>query len=69
MQPVYIQGGLRTPIGILHGQYKTVRPEHLGAHVLKALWQQYGPEALTDTMIICGNAVGTGGNIGRLAAL
>ena len=86
MQSVYIQGGLRTPIGIFHGQYKVVRPEFLGAHVLTSLWQQFGQPIerncqrkfavqtetssyATNMMIICGNAVGTGGNIGRLAAL
>lgn len=73
MQSVYIQGGLRTPIGNLQGQYKTVRPEQLGGHVLKALWQEFGDSGVTskatEAMIICGNAVGTGGNIGRLAAL
>ncbi|MDY3973771.1 beta-ketoacyl synthase N-terminal-like domain-containing protein [uncultured Veillonella sp.] len=62
---VYIMGGLRTPIGVYKGQYKMIRPEFLGAAVLNELHRQgYKAEE-----IICGNAVGTGGNIGRLMSL
>lgn len=60
---VYIHKGLRTAIGIVGGQYKEVRPEHLGAQLLEAF-----PTDGLDS-ILCGNAVGTGGNIGRLMAL
>lgn len=62
---VYIMGGLRTPIGVYKGQYKKIRPEFLGAAVLNELSRK-GYKA---DEIICGNAVGTGGNIGRLMAL
>ncbi len=65
LSPVYIMGGLRTPIGSYKGQFKTIKPEILGARVLDALYAQY-PKA---DEIICGNAVGTGGNIGRLTAM
>lgn len=65
LSSVYIMGGLRTPIGSYKGQFKHIRPEHLGAQVLNALHETYG--AVDE--IICGNAVGTGGNIGRLTAL
>ena len=58
-------GGLRTPIGVYKGQYKKIRPEFLGAAVLNELSRK-GYKA---DEIICGNAVGTGGNIGRLMAL
>ncbi|WP_298705683.1 acetyl-CoA C-acyltransferase [uncultured Veillonella sp.] len=62
---VYIMGGLRTPIGVYKGQYKRIRPELLGAALLNELQRRgYGADE-----IICGNAVGTGGNIGRLMAL
>ena len=30
---VYIQGGLRSPIGVLNGQYKNTRPEILGCTI------------------------------------
>lgn len=65
LSPVYIMGGLRTPIGSYKGQFKSIKPEILGARVLDALYEQYPKVA----EIICGNAVGTGGNIGRLTAL
>ena len=65
LSPVYIMGGLRTPIGSYKGQFKSIKPEILGARVLDALYEQYPDVA----EIICGNAVGTGGNIGRLTAL
>lgn len=67
MVDVYIQGGLRTPIGLFQKQYASMRPEYLGAGILNALKKRY-PECHIDD-IICGNAVGTGGNIGRLTGL
>ena len=30
---VYIHGGLESPIGVLNGQYKNMRPEILGASI------------------------------------
>lgn len=66
MSEVYIVGGLRTPIGVANGQFKTVRPEILAAHVLRALVKKYNCKA---ECLIAGNAVGTGGNIARLSAL
>lgn len=65
LSPVYIMGGLRTPIGSYKGQFKSIKPEILGARILDALYVQY-PKV---DEIICGNAVGTGGNIGRLTSL
>lgn len=62
---VYIMGGLRTPIGVYKGQYKYIRPELLGAALLNELFDR---DYKADE-IICGNAVGTGGNIGRLMSL
>ncbi|MDY5481376.1 MAG: acetyl-CoA C-acyltransferase [Veillonella caviae] len=63
---VYIHHGLRTPIGVVNGQYKYMRPELLGAKVIDQLL------CTTDGDIhglFCGNAVGTGGNIARLMGL
>ena len=67
MEKVYILGGLRTPIVTKNGRFKTIRPEHLGAAVLRELMHQYHLQIVDG--IFCGNAVGTGGNIARLMAL
>lgn len=67
MNRVFLAGGLRSHIGIRNGIFKHIRPEVLGGRVARALCQKYGiqgPDAL-----ICGNAVGPGGNIGRLLLL
>lgn len=62
-RPVYIAEAIRSPIGVYRGQFKGIRPEHLGAYVL-----QYVDTLHIDGLFI-GNAVGTGGNIGRLMSL
>jgi acetyl-CoA C-acetyltransferase len=67
MEKVYIIGGLRSYIGLKNGVYKNVLPEILGAEVLKSLIDKYNLTNIDE--IICGNAVGTGGNITRLMAL
>ncbi len=67
MRRVFLVGGLRTHIGVRYGIFKTVRPELLGGAIVHELSKRYGvngPDAL-----ICGNAVGPGGNMGRLIAL
>lgn len=64
---VYIGFGLRTPIGIKGKQFKHYRPELLGAHLLNQI-KKIESESNIDS-IICGNTVGTGGNIGRLMTL
>ena len=67
MNRVFLLGGLRTHIGVRGGIFKTVRPELLGGAVVKKLCEVYGvrgPDAL-----VCGNAVGPGGNLGRLLLL
>lgn len=66
-QEVYILGGLRTPLGAKNGQFKDIRPEHLGAAVLRELCQRYELTKLDG--IFGGNATGTGGNLTRLMAL
>ncbi len=63
----YILGGLRTPIVVAGTKFKSLRPEIFGAEVLRALRQKFFLERVDE--IICGNAVGTGGNISRLMAL
>lgn len=64
---VYIHGGLRSPIGVLNGQYKNTRPEVLGAQLINELIKRYEIDSVDG--VFCGNAVGTGGNIGRLMSL
>ena len=64
---VYIHGGLRSPIGVLNGQYKNTRPEILGAQLINELIKVHEINSVDG--IFCGNAVGTGGNIGRLMGL
>ena len=65
---VYLLGGFRSHIGIRYGIFKHVRPEVLGGEVLKRVWETYCHRAAPD-LVICGNAVGPGGNIGRLTVL
>ncbi|MBQ9319864.1 MAG: thiolase family protein, partial [Acidaminococcaceae bacterium] len=68
MEKVYLLGGLRSHIGLTGGMFKTISAEDLAAAVMKILMEKY-PCTGNAEGIICGNAVGTGGNITRLAAL
>ena len=65
MDKVCLIGGLRSYIGLTGGVYKHVPAELLGAAVLKAVTEKY---EVMPQQIICGNGVGAGGNIARLAA-
>lgn len=67
-EPVYLLGGLRSHIGVRYGIFKSVRPEMLGGKVLHAVWQRFCGGVAPD-LVICGNAVGPGGNMGRLTTL
>ncbi len=68
MSDVYLLGGFRSYIGVRYGIFKSVRPEILGARVLQEVWQRFCQGEAAD-LLLCGNAVGPGGNIGRLTAL
>ena len=68
MEKVYLIGGLRSHIGLTGGQFKTAPAEELAAAVLQKIMAKY-PCVLQADGLLCGNAVGTGGNITRLAAL
>ena len=68
MEKVFLLGGLRSHIGLTGGMFKTIPAEELAAAVLRKVMEKY-PCALKADGLICGNAVGTGGNITRLAAL
>lgn len=67
MKKVFLLGGLRTPIVTAGSKFKNLRPEIFGAEVLIALRKKFSLETVDE--IICGNAVGTGGNISRLMTL
>ena len=68
MDKVFLLGGLRSHIGLTGGMFKNIPAEKLAAAVLKKVVEKY-PCAVQADGLICGNAVGTGGNITRLAAL
>ena len=68
MEKVFLLGGLRSHIGLTGGLFKTVPAEELAAAVLRKIVEKY-PCAKQADGLLCGNAVGTGGNITRLAAL
>ena len=67
MNKVYVLGGLRSHIGLKNGAFKNIPAEILAAKLLSKLQEKYA--TLHFDEIIGGNAVGTGGNITRLAAL
>lgn len=67
MRKVFIIGGLRTPIVTAGTKFRNIRPEIFGAEVLKNLRGKFKLRRVDE--IICGNAVGTGGNIARLMTL
>ena len=68
MEKVFLLGGLRSHIGLTGGMFKNIPAEELAAAVLGKVIEKYSC-ALQADGLICGNAVGTGGNITRLAAL
>ena len=67
MENVYVLGGLRTPLAKRGGHFRALRPECFTAELLRALLTQYDVDGLDA--VFCGNAVGTGGNLTRLASL
>ena len=67
-----IVGAVRTPIGKYGGSLSTVRPDDLGALVLKSLMERTGvpPEEVEDVYIGCGNQAGEDNrNIARMSLL
>lgn len=51
--PVFIHNGLRTPIGVVNGQYKSIRPELLGAKVLNQLFDSKKASSLDAFLWQC----------------
>lgn len=69
MNPVYIIGGLRTPIGKTGGYLKDFLPESLASIVLNEVASKYKISPNNLDQVILGNAVGPGGNIARVSVL
>jgi 3-oxoadipyl-CoA thiolase len=60
MREAVIVAAVRTPIGRYKGALKKVRPDDLGAHVIKALVERTGinPELIDDVVMGCANQAG-----------
>jgi acetyl-CoA acyltransferase len=72
MQEVYIVEPLRTPVGKYGGALSSIRPDDLGAHVIKAVVNAAGidPKAIDDVIFGCANQAGEDNrNIARMSAL
>ncbi len=72
MRDAVIVAALRSPIGALGGALAHIRPDDLGAAVLKALVQQTGIDAamIDEVYLGCANQAGEDNrNIARMAAL
>ena len=72
MQDVYIIEPLRTPVGKYGGALSSIRPDDLGAHVIKAVVESTGinPEVINDVIFGCANQAGEDNrNIARMSAL
>lgn len=72
MQEVYIIEPLRTPVGKYGGALSSIRPDDMGAHVIKAVVQATGinPETIDDVIFGCANQAGEDNrNVARMSAL
>jgi acetyl-CoA acyltransferase len=73
MNEVYICDAIRTPIGRYGGALSTVRPDDLGAHVLRELLRRnpaLDPLAVGDVIMGCANQAGEDNrNVARMSAL
>ncbi len=73
MRPAYLVTGVRTPIGRYGGSLSSVRPDDLGAHVIRQLMTRVPsvPAAEIDDVIFgCANQAGEDNrNVARMAAL
>lgn len=73
MRPAYLVTGIRTPIGRYGGSLSSVRPDDLGAHVIRELMARLPsvPAAAIDDVIFgCANQAGEDNrNVARMSAL
>ncbi len=70
---VYIVDAIRTPIGNFGGTLSTIRPDDLGAHVMKSLMERQSgldPNLIEDVIFGCANQAGEDNrNVARMSAL
>lgn len=70
---VYIINGVRTPIGNFRGSLATIRPDDMGAMVMKAVVERNNsldPSAIEDVIFGCANQAGEDNrNIARMSLL
>lgn len=70
---VYIVDGVRTPIGNFRGTLSSIRPDDMGAHVMKALVERnrtLDPKAIEDVIFGCANQAGEDNrNVARMSLL
>ncbi|MFC8830403.1 thiolase family protein [Streptomyces sp. NPDC057137] len=69
---VYVVDAVRTPVGKYNGQFASVRPDDLAAHVISELLARTDLEPSLIGDVFFGNANGAGEenrNVGRMAAL
>lgn len=72
MREVWIIDAVRTPIGRYGGAFKDVRPDDLGAHVIKSLVERTGidPVLVDDVIMGCANQAGEDNrNVARMSLL
>jgi 3-oxoadipyl-CoA thiolase len=73
MRHAYLVNGIRSPIGRYAGSLSAVRPDDLGAHVIRELMarnKSLAPTAIDDVILGCANQAGEDNrNVARMAAL
>lgn len=73
MRPAYLVAGVRTPIGRYGGSLSSVRPDDLGAHVIRELMARVSSvpaKAIDDVIFGCANQAGEDNrNVARMSAL
>ncbi len=73
MRPAYLVTGIRTPIGRYGGSLSSLRPDNLGAHVIRELMARVPSvpaAAIDDVMFGCANQAGEDNrNVARMSAL
>ena len=72
LRPVYIVDAVRTPIGRYGGALAGVRPDDLGAIVIREVLRRTGadPAAIDDVLLGCANQAGEDNrNVARMSAL
>src|SRR5215470_7508273 len=71
-RPVFIVDAVRTPIGRYGGALSGVRPDDLGAIVIREILRRTGadPTAIDDVLLGCANQAGEDNrNVARMSAL